>query len=72
MFQKVKQLTLSEFMEERYKLKSHRFTYYSWKRDGITVAAVNTTLTPGMKETMDLASLDGTFETHLEGSIQEC
>lgn len=43
---KVKQIKLTEFIGERYnKLKSHQFTYYSQRRDSITIAAMNTTLT---------------------------
>lgn len=33
---------------------------------------MNTRLAPGMEETMDPASLAGTFGTHLEDSTQEC
>lgn len=71
----VKQIKLTEFIGERYnKLKSHQFTYYSQRRDSITIAAMNTTLTPVMigDPSMDLASFAGTLESHLEDNIQEC
>jgi len=75
LFQKVKQIKLTEFIDDRCnKLKSHQFTYNSWRREVITVAVMSTTLTSVMIEdrSVDLASFVGTFESHLEDNIQEC